>query len=37
MAKNHGILVCLLIIALDVVAGILGIEADMAQNKVNQL
>ncbi|KAG6778647.1 hypothetical protein POTOM_014985 [Populus tomentosa] len=37
MAKNFGILVSLLIIALDVVAGILGIEADMAQNKVKHL
>ena len=37
MDKNHGILVCLLIMALDVVAGILGIEAEIAQNKVNQL
>jgi hypothetical protein len=36
MAKNIGFLVCLLIMALDVVAGILGIEAEMAQNKVNQ-
>ncbi|XP_010999550.1 PREDICTED: uncharacterized protein LOC105116714 [Populus euphratica] len=37
MAKNFGFLVCLLIMALDVVAGILGIEAEMAQNKVKHL
>ncbi|KAG6754722.1 hypothetical protein POTOM_040516 [Populus tomentosa] len=37
MAKNIGFLVCLLIMALDVVAGILGIEAEMAQNKVKHL
>ncbi|KAJ6364076.1 hypothetical protein OIU76_029087 [Salix suchowensis] len=34
MAENYGILVCLIIMALDVVAGILGIEAEIAQNKV---
>ncbi|KAF9683477.1 hypothetical protein SADUNF_Sadunf04G0017600 [Salix dunnii] len=37
MAKNYGILVCLVIMALDVVAGILGIEAEIAQNKVKHL
>ncbi|KAJ6767243.1 hypothetical protein OIU79_023078 [Salix purpurea] len=37
MAKNYGILVCLIIMALDVVAGILGIEAEIAQNKVKHL
>ncbi|KAF9672208.1 hypothetical protein SADUNF_Sadunf11G0016800 [Salix dunnii] len=37
MAKNFGFLVCLLIMALDVAAGILGIEAEAAQNKVKHL
>ncbi|KAF8030051.1 hypothetical protein BT93_E2471 [Corymbia citriodora subsp. variegata] len=33
MAKNAGVLICLLIMAMDVVAGILGIEAEIAQNE----
>jgi hypothetical protein len=33
MVKIGGVLVCLLIVAMDVVAGILGIQADIAQNK----
>ncbi|KAJ4837156.1 hypothetical protein Tsubulata_015899 [Turnera subulata] len=37
MAKNYGFLICLLIIIFDVVAGILGIEAEVAQNKVKHL
>ncbi|KAJ6333680.1 hypothetical protein OIU77_009536 [Salix suchowensis] len=37
MARNIGFLVCLLIMALDVAAGILGIEAEVAQNKVKHL
>lgn len=34
MGKLGGIFVCLLIVAMDVAAGILGIEAEIAQNKV---
>lgn len=34
MAKVIGVLVCLLIVVLDIVAGILGIEAEIAQDKV---
>ena len=34
MARNIGLLVCLLVMVMDVVAGILGIEAELAQNKV---
>ena len=34
MAKAVGVLVCLLIVVIDIVAGILGIEAEIAQNKV---
>ncbi|XP_048232379.1 protein DESIGUAL 3-like [Ricinus communis] len=37
MVKLGGVLVCLLIVAIDVVAGILGIQAEMAQNKVKHL
>ncbi|KAJ9169002.1 hypothetical protein P3X46_020473 [Hevea brasiliensis] len=37
MAKNTGVLICLLIMAMDIVAGILGIEAEIAQNKVKHL
>lgn len=37
MAKNIGFLICLLIMALDVSAGVLGIEAEIAQNKVCML
>ncbi|KAA0052746.1 hypothetical protein E5676_scaffold255G006840 [Cucumis melo var. makuwa] len=35
MKKTYGIVVCILIIILDVTAGILGIQAEIAQNKVN--
>ena len=34
MAKNTGPVVCLLILVMDIVAGILAIEAEIAQNKV---
>jgi len=34
MTKNYGFLICILVIVLDIVAGILGIEAEIAQNKV---
>ncbi|XP_060192340.1 protein DESIGUAL 2 [Lycium barbarum] len=37
MAKNIGILVCLLLVILDVAAGILGIQAEVEQNKVQDL
>ncbi|GKV11464.1 hypothetical protein SLEP1_g22723 [Rubroshorea leprosula] len=37
MMKIGGVLVCLLIVSMDVGAGILGIQAEVAQNKVNQL
>ncbi|XP_073158727.1 protein DESIGUAL 2-like [Henckelia pumila] len=37
MAKNMGFLVCLLIMALDIAAGILGIQAEIAQNKAKNL
>ncbi|GMY09957.1 protein VASCULATURE COMPLEXITY AND CONNECTIVITY-like [Fagus crenata] len=37
MAKLVGALICLLIVAMDVMAGILGIEAEIAQNKVKHL
>lgn len=37
MGKLGGIFVCLLIVAMDVAAGILGIEAEIAQNKVRHL
>ncbi|XP_062162781.1 protein DESIGUAL 2 [Alnus glutinosa] len=37
MAKNIGILVCVLIMILDIVAGILGIEAEVSQNKVKHM
>ncbi|RDY05313.1 hypothetical protein CR513_10860, partial [Mucuna pruriens] len=33
MTKNYGFLVCILVMVLDIVAGILGIEAEIAQNK----
>ncbi len=36
MAKNTGVLICLLIMAMDIVTSILGIEAEVAQNKVSQ-
>lgn len=35
MAKTGGAFVCLLIVVMDIVAGILGIEAEIAQNKVS--
>ncbi|XP_031287789.1 uncharacterized protein LOC116146513 [Pistacia vera] len=37
VTKNLGFLVCLLILALDVTAGILGIEAEIAENKVKHV
>lgn len=37
MANSGGALVCLLIMILDILAGILGIEAEIAQNKVTHL
>ncbi|KAK9924606.1 hypothetical protein M0R45_032967 [Rubus argutus] len=37
MVKVGGFFVCLLIVAMDIVAGILGIEAELEQNKVKQL
>ncbi|PSS10335.1 Fluoride ion transporter CrcB like [Actinidia chinensis var. chinensis] len=37
MAKNTGPVVCLLILVMDIVAGILAIEAEIAQNKVKHL
>jgi hypothetical protein len=36
MVRNYGFIVCLVIIVMDVVAGILGIQAEIAQNKVLQ-
>uniref|UniRef100_A0A5B7BBJ7 Uncharacterized protein n=1 Tax=Davidia involucrata TaxID=16924 RepID=A0A5B7BBJ7_DAVIN len=37
MAKMVGVLVCLLIVAMDIGAGILGIKAEAAQNQVKHL
>ncbi|CAM8898206.1 unnamed protein product [Rhodiola kirilowii] len=37
MARNIAPVACILIVALDVVAGILGIQAEVAQNKVQHL
>ncbi|CAL5211795.1 unnamed protein product [Lathyrus oleraceus] len=37
MARVAGIFVCLLIVIMDVAAGILGLEAEIAQNKVKHL
>ncbi|KAE8723059.1 hypothetical protein F3Y22_tig00013285pilonHSYRG00273 [Hibiscus syriacus] len=37
MARNYGFLVCMLIMALDITAGVLGIEAEIAENKVEHL
>ncbi|WOL16022.1 hypothetical protein Cni_G24804 [Canna indica] len=37
MAGMKGILVCILIVIIDIVAGILGIEAQVAQNKSKHL
>ena len=34
MARNIGPLVCLLVMVMDVIAGILGIQAEIDQNKV---
>lgn len=34
MVKVGGFFVCLLIVAMDIAAGILGIEAELEQNKV---
>lgn len=34
MARVEGAIICLLILAIDVAAGVLGIEAEMAENKV---
>lgn len=34
MVKVGGVFICLLIVAMDVAAGILGIQAEVAQNKV---
>ncbi|XP_021293970.1 uncharacterized protein LOC110423880 [Herrania umbratica] len=36
-AKNFGFVVCLLIMAMDITAGILGIQAEIAENKVKHL
>ncbi|XP_030932320.1 protein VASCULATURE COMPLEXITY AND CONNECTIVITY-like [Quercus robur] len=37
MAKIVGAFICVLIVAMDVMAGILGIEAEIEQNKVKHL
>ncbi|KAH7545840.1 hypothetical protein FEM48_Zijuj01G0136400 [Ziziphus jujuba var. spinosa] len=37
MVKSLGLIVCLSIMIMDVVAGILGIQAEIAQNKVKHL
>ncbi|MED6135146.1 Protein DESIGUAL 2 [Stylosanthes scabra] len=37
MARNYGCLVCISVMVLDVVAGILGIQAEIAQNQVKDL
>ncbi|KAE8687767.1 DNA binding-like protein [Hibiscus syriacus] len=37
MVKMGGVVVCLLIVGMDVGAGILGIQAEVAQNKVKHL
>ncbi|KAG7546716.1 hypothetical protein ISN44_As12g020450 [Arabidopsis suecica] len=37
MARSVGFFICILILAMDVSAGILGIEAEIAQNKVKHL
>lgn len=34
MARMGGVLICMLIVIMDVVAGVLGIEAQIAQDKV---
>ncbi|XP_073108434.1 protein DESIGUAL 2 [Elaeis guineensis] len=33
MGRSGGVIICLLILSMDIVAGILGIEAEIAQNK----
>lgn len=37
MSRNVGFFICILILAMDVSAGILGIEAEVAQNKVHYI
>ncbi|VVA33706.1 PREDICTED: transmembrane [Prunus dulcis] len=37
MARLGGFFVCLLIVAMDIVGGIMGIEAELEQNKVKHL
>ncbi|KAG0481521.1 hypothetical protein HPP92_012379 [Vanilla planifolia] len=37
MARAGGFVVCLLVVVMDVVAGVLGIEAEVAQNKGKHL
>ncbi|KAF8409466.1 hypothetical protein HHK36_005542 [Tetracentron sinense] len=37
MVKFLGVFVCLLIVAMDIIAGILGIQAEITQNKVKHL
>ncbi|XP_010531655.1 PREDICTED: uncharacterized protein LOC104807909 [Tarenaya hassleriana] len=37
MSKNFGLFICILILAMDISAGILGIQAEVAQNKVKHL
>ncbi|XP_008793751.2 uncharacterized protein LOC103709975 [Phoenix dactylifera] len=37
MGRSGGLIICLLILSTDVVAGILGIEAEIAQNKGKHL
>ncbi|XP_015943297.1 protein DESIGUAL 2 [Arachis duranensis] len=33
MTKNYGFLICILVMVMDIIAGILGIQAEIAQNK----
>ncbi|KAK7328026.1 hypothetical protein VNO77_22120 [Canavalia gladiata] len=33
MAQNYGFLICILVMVMDIVAGILGIQAEIVQNK----
>ncbi|XP_047333408.1 protein DESIGUAL 3-like [Impatiens glandulifera] len=37
MARDFGPVICMSIMIMDIIAGILGIEADLAQNKVKNL
>jgi hypothetical protein len=37
MARVEAVVVCLLIVAMDVAAGVLGIHAEKAQNQVNRV